>query len=427
MSGRRRVSRSGPKDKSFDISKQLVWEAYRRVKANKGAPGVDEQSLAEFETDLKNNLYKIWNRLSSGTYFPPAVRAVQIPKPQGGVRVLGVPTVGDRIAQTVVAMTSEPRTEQIFHPDSYGYRPRRSPDQAVAACRKRCWEKPWVLDLDIRAFFDSLDHDLVVKAVTGNITDEQRWVLLYVKRWLKAPLQHPDGTRQQRDRGTPQGSAASPVLANLVLHYAFDMFLVREFPTVTFERYADDAVVHCVTERQAHQVWAALSDRLGGLGLELHPDKTRVVYCKSERRRGDYPHTSFTFLGFTFQPRSARTKKGGLFVGFLPAVSAAALVEMGAQVRGWRLHARSGMSLNDLADWINPVVRGWIQYYGRFYRSKLVPLLQRINTYLMRWAGKKYKRLRSYKRFKAWWFGIIDREPELFAHWPLVRTFAGLR
>jgi group II intron reverse transcriptase/maturase len=421
------VSRSGPEDKSFNISKQLVWEAYRRVKANRGAPGVDEQSLAGFEADLKNNLYKIWNRLSSGTYFPPPVRAVEIPKPQGGVRVLGVPTVGDRIAQTVVAMTLEPRTEQIFHPDSYGYRPGRSAHQALAACRKRCWEKPWVLDLDIRAFFDSLDHDLVVKAVTANITDEQRWVLLYVKRWLKAPLQHPDGTMQHRDRGTPQGSAASPVLANLVLHYAFDMFLVREFPTVVFERYADDAVVHCATERQAQQVWAALRDRLGGLGLELHPDKTRIVYCKDDKRRGDYPHTSFTFLGYTFQTRGAKSRDGRLAVGFLPAVSAVALAAMGSQVRRWRLHLWTARSLDELADWINPVVRGWMHYYGRFNRSQMVPLLQRINTYLMRWAGRKYKRLRPYKRFKAWWFGIIDREPELFAHWKWVRTFAGLR
>jgi len=427
LSGRRRVGRSGPTDKSFDISKQLVWEAYRRVKVNKGAPGVDEQSLAEFESDLKNNLYKIWNRLSSGTYFPPPVRAVEIPKPQGGVRVLGVPTVGDRIAQTVVAMTLEPRTEQIFHPDSYGYRPGRSAHQALAACRERCWEKPWVLDLDIRAFFDSLDHDLVVKAVTANITDEQRWVLLYVKRWLKAPLQHPDGTMQHRERGTPQGSAASPVLANLVLHYAFDTFLAREFPAVRFERYADDAVVHCATERQAHQVWAALRDRLGGLGLELHPDKTRVVFCKADQRRGDYPHTSFTFLGYTFQPRGAKSRQGRMFVGFLPAVSAVALAAMSSQVRRWRLHLWTTRSLDELADWINPVVRGWMNYYGRFNRSKLTPLLQRINTYLMRWAGRKYKRLRSYKRFKAWWFGIIDREPELFAHWKWVRTFAGLR
>jgi group II intron reverse transcriptase/maturase len=324
-------------------------------------------------------------------------------------------------------MTLEPRTEQIFHPDSYGYRPGRSAHQALAACRERCWEKPWVLDLDIRAFFDSLDHDLVVKAVTANITDGQRWVLLYVKRWLKAPLQHPDGTMQHRERGTPQGSAASPVLANLVLHYAFDTFLAREFPAVTFERYADDAVVHCATERQAHQVWAALRDRLGGLGLELHPDKTRIVFCKADQRRGDYPHTSFTFLGYTFQPRGAKSRQGRMFVGFLPAVSAVALAAMSSQVRRWRLHLWTTRSLDELADWINPVVRGWMNYYGRFNRSKLTPLLQRINTYLMRWAGRKYKRLRSYKRFKAWWFGIIDREPELFAHWKWVRTFAGLR
>jgi group II intron reverse transcriptase/maturase len=421
------VGKTGPTDKSFVISKWLVWEAYKQVKANKGAPGVDGKSLAEFEKDLESNLYKIWNRLSSGTYFPPPVRAVEIPKLQGGVRVLGVPTVGDRIAQTVVAMTLEPKVESIFHPDSYGYRPGRSAHDALEACRKRCWERAWVLDLDIRAFFDSLDHALVVKAVEPNITAEQRWVLLYVKRWLTAPMQLPDGTLQPRERGTPQGSAISPVLANLVLHYAFDLFLAREFPTVTFERYADDAVVHCATERQARQVWAALSERLGELGLELHPDKTRVVYCKDDRRRGDYPHTSFTFLGYTFQPRGARTKHGSLMVSFLPAVSAVALVAKGQEARQWRLHSRTTLTLGDLADWINPIVRGWMSYYGRFRPSALYPLLQRINTYLMRWAGRKYKRLRSYKRFKAWWFGLIEREPTLFAHWKMVRTFAGLR
>ena len=256
------MSKSSPTNKSFVISKQLVWEAYQRVKANQGAPGVDGQSVAAFEADLRNNLYRIWNRMSSGTYFPPPVRAVEIAKPHGGgTRMLGVPTVAHRIAQTVVALTLEPRTEQIFHRDSYGYRPGRSAHQALAACRARCWKKDWVLDVDIRAFFDSLNHDLVVKAVTANITTEQRWVLLYVKRWLTAPLQFPDGSVQQRDRGTPQGSAVSAVLANLVLHYAFDAFLAREFPTVPFERYADDAVVHCVSERQARQVWGVRSPR----------------------------------------------------------------------------------------------------------------------------------------------------------------------
>ncbi len=422
------MGKSNLTEKSFVISKQLVWEAYQRVKANQGAPGVDEVSVEAFESDLKNNLYKIWNRMSSGTYFPPPVRAVAIPKPHGGgSRMLGVPTVGDRVAQTVVALTLEPRTEQIFHPDSYGYRPGKSAHDALAVCRKRCWKKDWVLDIDIRAFFDSLDHDLVVKAVRANITTEQRWVLLYVKRWLTAPLQLPDGTVQARDHGTPQGSAVSPVLANLVLHYAFDLFLAREFPTVSFERYADDAVIHCVTERQAREVKAALQARLLSLGLELHPDKTRIVYCKDDDRRGSHEHTSFTFLGYTFQPRGARTRDGKLVVGFLPAVSNQALARMSRQLRSWRLHLWTTRSLDELADWINPVVRGWMNYYGRFHRSKLYPLLARINTYLMRWGRQKYKRLRTFHRIWMWWSGILERDPGLFAHWRWVRTSASYR
>jgi RNA-directed DNA polymerase len=420
------VDKSGSVDKPFAISKRLVWEAYQRVAANEGAAGVDGQSLEEFESDLRNNLYKIWNRMSSGTYFPPPVKAVEIPKPHGGgTRVLGVPTVADRIAQTVVALTLEPRTESIFHPDSYGYRPGRSAHDALRVCRDRCWKKSWVLDLDISKFFDSLDHRLVIKAVQVNT--DQKWVMLYVKRWLKAPLQLPNGVLLERDRGTPQGSAVSPVLANLVLHYAFDVWLVREFPTVDFERYADDAVVHCATERQAHQVWAALAVRLEGLGLHLHPEKTQIVYCQDTKRRGEYPTTAFTFLGYTFQPRPARGRDGTMFVGFQPAVSAEALKKMHEQVRRWRLHQRIGHDLDGLAETINPIVAGWMNYYGRFYRSKLYPLLQRINTYLMRWAGKKYKRLRGYRRFTKWWFGVLDREPELFTHWRWVRTFAGLR
>jgi RNA-directed DNA polymerase len=324
----------------------------------------------------------------------------------------------------VVALTLESRTEQIFHRDSYGYRPGKSAHQALAACRQRCWEKDWVLDIDIRAFFDSLNHDLVVKAVKANITTEQRWVLLYVTRWLTAPLQLPDGSLQQRDRGTPQGSAVSPVLANLVLHYAFDLFLAREFPTVSFERYADDAVIHCATERQARHVWDALDARLTGLGLQLHPDKTRIVYCKDNRRRGSHEHTSFTFLGYTFRPRKAKGRDGGLYLGFLPAVSAAALKKMSRKLRRWRLHLWITRSLDELADAINPIVRGWMHYYGRFYRSALFPLLERINTYLKRWAGRKYKRLRSYKRFKTWWLGLLDRDPELFTHWRWVRNHA---
>ena len=315
------MGKSKPMDKSFDISKRLVWEAYKSVKANKGAAGVDGQSVEAFEADLRNNLYKIWNRMSSGTYFPPPVRAVEIPKPHGGgTRVLGVPTVADRIAQTVVALQLLPRMESIFHSDSYGYRPGRSPLAAVKKCRERCWKKDWVLDLDVQKFFDSVDHELMVKAVEANT--DQKWVVLYVKRWLKAPMQLPDGTVVERDRGTPQGSAVSPVLANLYLHYAFDSWLEREFPTVEFERFADDAVVHCVTERQARQVWAALADRLESVGLRLHPDKTKIVYCGDSNRRREFPCISFTFLGYTFRPRESKSgKTGTIFTSFQPAMS----------------------------------------------------------------------------------------------------------
>lgn len=301
--------------KSFDISKWEVWEAFRVVKENKGAPGVDGQSIADFESDLKNNLYKVWNRMSSGTYFPPPVRAVEIPKQHGGgTRMLGIPTVADRVAQTVVARRLEGKVEPIFHPDSYGYRPKRSSLDAVTICRKRCWKTDWVIDLDIQKFFDSVRWDLTIKAVEAH-TDVP-WVVLYVKRWLAAPLQLPDGTLAERDRGTPQGSPVSPVLANLYLHYAFDMWLRREFPTVTFERYADDAIVHCVTESQARRVLAAITHRMEEVGLRLHPAKTKVVYCKDGRRRGEYEHTSFTFLGCTFRPRAARDRKGGRFLSF---------------------------------------------------------------------------------------------------------------
>jgi RNA-directed DNA polymerase len=417
------VSKSSPTGKSFQIPKQLVWEAYKRVKANKGAAGVDGQSIEDFEADLKNNLYKIWNRMSSGTYFPPPVRAVRIPKPHGGgTRMLGIPTVADRIAQTVVALQLEPRTEAIFHEDSFGYRPGRSPQMAVARCRERCWRKNWVLDLDVQRFFDSVDHDLMVKAVEANT--DQKWVVLYVKRWLKAPIQMPDGKVVERDRGTPQGSAVSPVLANLFMHYAFDSWLEREFPTVEFERYADDAVVHCVTERQAQRVWAALSERMAGVGLRLHPDKTRIVYCKDEGRCADYPATSFTFLGFTFRPRSAaaRNRKSS-FTGFLPAMSKDALKAKSHTVRGWRLHLRTTRDLQELAEWMNPIIRGWIEYYGTFYRSEMRSLLQRINTYLMRWARRKFKRLRSLKKAKRWWRQLVRREPKLFVHWKWVTEF----
>src|SRR6266567_4030801 len=289
--GRSQVSESKSQVKPFEIPKQMVWEAYQRVKANKGAAGVDGQSVEQFEQDLKDNLYRLWNRMSSGSYFPPPVKAVEIPKASGGVRILGVPTVADRIAQTVVAMFLERLVEPIFHPDSYGYRPRRSALDAVARCRERCWRNDWVIDLDVRAFFDSVDHSLMLKAVQRHT--DAKWVLLYVTRWLSAPLQRADGSLVARDRGTPQGSAISPLLANVFLHYAFDMWLAREHPGVAFERYCDDAVIHCTSQEQAVMVRDALAARLAEVGLELHPDKTRVVYCKDADRRGDHEVTSF--------------------------------------------------------------------------------------------------------------------------------------
>jgi RNA-directed DNA polymerase len=402
--------------KPFDISKREVWEAFQEVRKNKGAPGVDGQSIADFEADLKNNLYKIWNRMSSGTYFPPPVRAVEIPKQHGGgTRMLGIPCVADRVAQTVVARHLVERVEPVFHDDSYGYRPQRSALQAVERCRERCWRKDWVIDLDVAKFFDSVRWDLIVKAVEAH-TDAP-WVLLYVKRWLQAPLQLPDGTLQQRDRGTPQGSSVSPVLANLFMHYAFDAWLAREFPTVEFERYADDAVVHCATKRQAQQVLAALVDRMEQVGLRLHPDKTKIVYCKDGKRRGEHVNTSFTFLGFAFRPRSARRKDGGRFLSFSPAISKDALKKISDEVRGWRLHRRINLTFLELAKIINPMVAGWMQYYGRFYRSALYPLLGRINACLVRWIRNKYKRLKGSKKAHRKLQEITTRYPRMFAHW----------
>jgi RNA-directed DNA polymerase len=416
------VDEQRPSGKSFDISKQEVWEAYLKVRANKGAPGVDGCSIEMFEADLKYNLYKIWNRMSSGSYFPPPVMAVEIPKPHGGgTRILGVPTVADRIAQTVVAARLERTVEPQFHSDSYGYRPRRSALDAVEKCRERCWGFDWVIDLDIQKFFDSVSWDLILKAVEANTG--QPWVILYVKRWLAAPMQMPDGSLAERDRGTPQGAAVSPVLANLFLHYAFDMWMAWKFPTVPFERYVDDAVVHCRSERQARMVATAIGERMEQVGLRLHPDKTRIVYCKDGKRPGSYEHTSFDFLGFTFRARGVRSRHGSVFTGFGPAVSKTAVKKMSQQVRSWRLHHYTTFCEQDLARWINPIVSGWMNYYGRYYRSELYPLLRRINAYLMRWLRKKYRRLRTFKKAHAAWKRTTRQYPHFFAHWRWVHAF----
>jgi RNA-directed DNA polymerase len=408
-----------PEAKPYVIPKQLVWEAYKRVKANRGAAGVDGESLAIFEEDLKDNLYKVWNRMSSGCYFPPPVRLVEIPKDNGGKRPLGIPTVSDRVAQTVVKMVLEPLVEPQFHPDSYGYRPGKSALDAVGVARKRCWDADWVIDLDIKSFFDSIPHDLVERAVAQQT--ESPWVRLYIARWLRAPVQKTDGTLEQRSRGTPQGGVISPLLANLFLHYAFDLWMRRKFPQLQFERYADDAIVHCRSERQAGMVLEAIRDRFLQCGLELHAAKTRIVYCKDDDRPGSADSVKFDFLGYTFQPRRAKNRWGKHFVSFLPAMSAKAAKTVRATIRNWRMAStRNNQRLEDLAQLVNPVVRGWMNYYGRFYRSKCVQILRHLNEALAAWVRRKYTKFRRRERASMYWLGrIARRDRTLFAHWAM--------
>lgn len=319
----------------------------------------------------------------------------------------------------MAVMALEPEVEKVFHDDSYGYRPGRSPVDAVAACRGRCFKKDWVVDLDVKAFFDSVRWDLVLKAVERHT--DSKWVLLYVERWLKSPMLMPDGALNTRTKGAPQGGPVSPLLANLFLHYGFDMWMDREFPTVTFERFADDAVVHCVSERQARQVREAIGRRFVDIGLELHPDKTRTVYCKDSRRRQEFHQVSFTFCGYAFRPRMAFDKnRKQVYTGFLPAVSPEKLTAMSRKIATWRIHRRTTLTLTDLAREVNPALRGWLNYFTVFYPSAVTPLCERIDRHLMRWARRKYKRLeRSDKRAREWLNGVRERVPGLFAHWAL--------
>lgn len=413
------------KAKPFTISKRQVWEAYKRVKANQGAAGVDGQSIVGFEEDLENNLYKLWNRLASGSYFPPPVRRVEIPKEDGReTRPLGIPTVSDRVAQAVAKAYLEPEVETHFHPDSYGYRPGKSAIEAVGVARQRCWRYDWVLDLDIRRYFDSIDHELLMRAVRRHT--DCNWVLLYIERWLKAPVQWEDGTLEPREQGTPQGSVISPLLANLFLHYAFDTWMRRNYPHIPFERFADDAICHCESEVQAKALRAALERRLVDRGLELHPQKTKIVYCKDDDRRGNYPEEKFDFLGYTFRPRRSKNRWGKYFVNFSPGVSNAATKAIRRAVRRWRLGCRVDKRIDDLARMLNPIIRGWLNYYTRYYKSALYPTLQHLDRHLARWAMRKYKRLRRHRRRAEQWLRrVVRRQPSLFAHWRVLHAVAG--
>jgi RNA-directed DNA polymerase len=413
------------KAKPFEISKKIVWKAWKEVKANRGAAGVDRKSIADFEKNLKKNLYKIWNRMSSGSYFPPPVRTVGIPKKSGGERLLGIPTVADRVAQTVAKMCLEPLVEPYFHKDSYGYRPGKSAIQAVGVTRERCWRYDWVLEFDIKGLFDNINHNLLMRAVKKHT--DCKWVLLYIDRWLKAPFQGEDGTLVERVKGTPQGGVISPLLANLVLHYVFDKWMERNYPKVPFCRYADDGVVHCRSEAEVLKLRKTLDARFGKYNLELHPGKTRIVYCKDDDRRDEYPNTSFDFLGFTFRPRRSKNRWGKLFINFTPAVSNNAAEAMRQKARRWKMHLRSDKSLDDLSRMFSPIIRGWINYYGRFYKSALYPTLQHLNRTLVRWAMRKFKRFRHHRRRAEYWLGeIAQRQPGLFPHWQMgVRPTAG--
>jgi RNA-directed DNA polymerase len=410
--------------KPFEITKRQVWEAYKRVKANKGAAGVDGQTIEEFEKDLSGNLYKLWNRMASGSYFPSAVRRVEIPKGDGGIRPLGIPTVSDRVAQTVAKTFLEPELERYFHSDSYGYRPGKSALDAVGKARERCWKSNWVLDLDIKGFFDNIDHELMMRAVQAHT--EEKWVILYIKRWLKSPIEMLDGSHQIPERGIPQGGVVSPLLANLFLHYAFDKWMDRENPGIPFERYADDALCHCTSEAQAENLKQSLTMRMLEVRLELHPEKTKIVYCKDDDRRETYPQTSFDFLGYTFRSRRSKNRWGKYFINFSPAISNKAAKAIRQKSRHWNWPQRSDKSLEDLARMYNRIISGWLNYYGRYYKSALIPTAQCLERRLVRWAMRKYKSLRNHQRRAAQWLRSIARkQPKLFAHWKVLYAAVG--
>ncbi|HRF62544.1 MAG TPA: group II intron reverse transcriptase/maturase [Candidatus Competibacter sp.] len=402
--------------KPYDIPKALIWEAFKCVKANGGAAGVDRESIEQFESRLGDNLYKLWNRLCSGSYFPPPVKGVPIPKKSGGVRVLGVPTVADRVAQTAVKLLLEPQIDPMFHPNSYGYRPGRSAHDAIALVRRRSWDYDWVVEFDIKGLFDHIDHALLMRALKKHC--QTSWVLLYVERWLKAPMQTADGGILERTCGTPQGGVVSPLLANLFLHYAFDVWVTRNLSSVRFCRYADDGVVHCKSLAQAKLALDRIGERFRECGLELHPGKTRIVYCQDVNRRKAHPDVQFTFLGYTFRPRKAVDKYQRVYVNFTPAVGRDALKAMRQTIRGWHLQLMCDRELGDLAAMFNPILKGWQQYYGRFHGSAMSVIWKHMNDYLVRWMMRKYKTLARHKTRARHALGRLARRfPTAFVHW----------
>jgi RNA-directed DNA polymerase len=406
--------------KPFDIPKVLVWKVYNVVKANKGGAGVDRESLEEFDKKRDKNLYKIWNRLSSGSYFPPAVRGVEIPKKQGGTRLLGVPTVSDRIAQMTIKLMFEPYVEPHFLEDSYGYRPNKSALDTVGVTRKRCWQYDWLIEFDIRGLFDNIDHELLMKAVRHHT--ENKSILLYVERWIKAPLELPDGTIKNRDSGTPQGGVISPLLSNLFLHYVFDIWMTKNYPEAKWCRYADDGICHTQTKEQAETLLVELKQRFNECKLEIHPDKTKIVYCKDGNRTEAYQgETKFVFMGYEFRARSAENKNTKqVFTSFLPAISSKAEKSILQEIRASRIRNRSDLNLKQIATWLNPRIRGWINYYGKYTPSALVNVLKKINGTLVRWYMSKHEKFRCRKNSAIKQIvNLAKNNAYLFVHWKI--------
>ncbi len=402
--------------KPFEISKTLVFQAYQEVKSKGGSAGIDQESIEAFEKNLKDNLYRIWNRMTSGCYFPPAVKGVPIPKKSGGIRMLGVPTISDRIAQTVVKMALEPLLEPIFDENSFGYRPGKSAHDAVAITRARCWKYDWVVEFDIKGLFDNIEHNLLMKALRHHC--DCKWILLYVERWLKAPLQDHNGHTIKRDKGTPQGGVVSPILANLFLHYAFDAWVRRNLQGIPFCRYADDGLLHCRSHRQAKYVLDRIAQRFHKCSLEIHPEKSGIIYCKDKNRPEKYERISFDFLGFTFRPRRCVNGKGVVHPNFLPAISQASRKALNQKMRSWHIQIKNDKSLSDLSKMFDAVLKGWDNYYSRFYPSAMRLIWRNMDRYLAQWVRRKHKRFAGHKRLAYRYLNKLAKaNPHLFTHW----------
>lgn len=404
--------------KTVPIEYYDVAKAYQKVRKGGKAVGIDQESWADFDKEPERNLYVIWNRLASGSYHPQPVREVEIPKKDGSKRKLGIPTLRDRIAQQVVKDYMEKRIDKLFHENSYGYRPLKSAHQAIEQVRQNTFGFDWVLDMDISKFFDEVDHDLTLKAVSHVM--EEKWVLMYVERWLKMPVQKQDGTVEPKQgKGTPQGGVISPLLANLYLHFAMDKWLSNHYPTVRFVRYADDVVIHCSTHQQAEQVKEALINRLAEVKLRVNESKTHIAYCKDYRRKESHEKVKFEFLGFSYQPRARKSKRDGKnFMAFTAEISPTNKKRIIQTIRELGVWRDTRVEIQSIAAQLNAKLRGWINYYGLYSKRSLRIALLKVEERLVKWLKKKHKAGTRKARAKL---KVIRREnPELFYHWKIV-------